>query len=675
MSIKNLLEDGSLGDRLASMLMDEHQKYLDMNLIRKIHHFALLTLGMLSSLAILSQESSALRIAPLGNTVELELSTATDEEYILETQAQLMVGEKWAPLMQFRGNAAQPKRFVDPICGDKDAKFFRLRKLLEAPRPEVSNFRLLDLDGKAHELYYNWPAKGIVVFLAGSNSELISASSESLIQLQSNVEPGQLLTWVVLLSDPEDRESLQEAWNNLPESLPVLQDTTQAVTRTLSSGEVPEAILINPADWSIAYRGPVDLTIDTGVGLETTHPLKDAVEELFAGQSPVVSKLAPFGVTTGTAHVEEATYSSHIVPILKEHCFPCHTTGNIAPWSMTSYDVIDEFSGLIKSAVLAGEMPPWHADPKYSAFANAKSMLAEEVSMLVDWIDRGSPRGDGPDGLAEDPMPEPTDWPLGQPDAIISIPPQSVPAQGVVDYLYLFADSPFPNDVWLKAVSVNPGDRSVVHHCLVFKGGFSELLDLRGGLGGFFAGYVPGMEPVVFPEGTGKRLRKSDLIVFQMHYTISGKATTDRTQLGLYLSDAPPEKELITSAAYETDFRIPRNSRDVYVKATRSFPRASTIYEFSPHMHYRGASAKFTFQYPNGTSETVLSVPAYFFDWQALYRFDIPKQIPAGTTLLCEGWFDNTSQNRFNPNPNDIVRFGEQSWEEMFIGYVNFSED
>lgn len=183
------------------------------------------------------------------------------------------------------------------------------------------------------------------------------------------------------------------------------------------------------------------------------------------------------------------------------------------------------------------------------------------------------------------------------------------------------------------------------------------------------------MEPDVFPEGTGKRLKKSDIIVFQMHYTVSGKAATDRTQLGLYLSDAPPEKELITSAAYETDFVIPPGSRDVHVKATKLFPRSSTVYEFSPHMHYRGASSKYTFQYPDGSSEVVLSVPAYFFDWQALYRFDEPKQIPAGTRLLCEGWFDNTAQNRFNPDPNDTVQFGEQSWEEMFIGYVNFAEN
>ena len=648
-----------------------------MNFLNQIKRLLTLVFvsSLLSSNEMSAQGNGSLRIAPLGDTIELELNTDSGDDYILETQAQLMEGEKWAPLMQFRGNAAQPKRFVDPICGDKSAKFFRLRKLLEAPRPEVSNFRLLDYNGKAHELYYNWQAKGIIVFLAGKQKELIDTWSDSLIELQSNSEPGQILTWAVLLSNHEQRDQLKSAWGDLPESLPVLQDTTQAVTRTLSSGEVPEALLINTADWSIAYRGPVELSVDTGLGLETTYPLKNAVNELLNDQLPSVASLAPFGETNGTSPVMEATYSSHIAPLLKTHCFPCHTPGNIAPWAMTSFDVIDEFSGLIKSAVLAGEMPPWHADPKYSAFSNSKSMTDDEISMLVDWIDRGSPRGEGLDPLAEEPMPEYSEWPLGKPDAIVSIPPQQVPAQGSVDYRYLFADNPFGKDVWLRAVSVSPGDRSVVHHCLVFKGSFLELLKDRGGLNGFFAGYVPGMEQVAFPEGTAKQLNKSDLLVFQMHYTVSGKASTDITKLGFYLSDSPPEKELITSSAYETKFRIPPRSRDVYVRATKSFDRASTIYEFSPHMHYRGASSKFTLQYPNGNSEIVLSVPAYFFDWQALYRFDTPKQVPAGTRLICEGWFDNTAQNRFNPDPNDSVTFGEQSWEEMFIGYVNFAED
>ena len=625
--------------------------------------------------SVLAQQTDTLSITPTGNTVELELSTESEDQYILESQAQLMQGEEWEPVMFFKGSPSKPRTFVDPICGTSDARFFRLKKRLAQPPRQVSNFRLLDLQGQAHELYYHWDAKGIVLLLAGDQPEFIETWAPDLADISANYDPDSLHIWNVLLSDEKDRESLLERFSSISTPLPVLQDLTHAVTRTLSSGEVPEAILVNTRDWSIAYRGPVTLNVDTGESVTNWAPLTDAIEALMSDSEPEVTRLRPFGVSNGVSALPKSTYSEHIAPMLQQHCFPCHTPGDIAPWAMTSYNVIQEFSELIKSAVLAGEMPPWHADPKYSAFSNTKSMSDEEIATLVDWIDRGAPRGDGGDPLAETETPEPIDWPMGKPDHVVSIPLQSIPAQGSVDYKYFFSESPFDEDVWLKAAAVKPGDRSVVHHCLVFKGTFADLIALKGGLAGFFAGYVPGMEQVPFPEGTGKKLRKNDLIVFQMHYTTNGEAAKDQTQLGLYVAEEPPGREIVTTAAYDTDFRIPPNSRNVHVRATQRFDTTSTIYEFSPHMHYRGAAAKFTLKYPDGTQEVVLSVPAYFFDWQALYRLDTPKQVPAGTVMICDGWFDNTAQNRFNPDPTDTVRFGEQSWEEMFIGYFNYAEN
>ena len=614
-------------------------------------------------------------ISPLGATVELVLQTASDSDYVLESQAVLMEGKEWAPLMQFRGSTSSPRNWIDPVCGDSNAKFFRLRALLAAPPVEVSNFRLLDVRGEAHELYYHWPVKGVVVLLVGDDFNQAIEHRAELDSLRMEFGEEELLTWVVSLSDVQDRPALLEASEEFPVGLPVLQDISHSVTRTLGTGVSPEAILVDPLDWSIAYRGPVQVTIDTGAEIITQSPLREAVTELFAGAKPSVSRLAALGEPAGVGEVMAADYSQNIAPLLQANCFPCHTPGDIAPWAMTDYDTVVEYSRLIKSAVLAGEMPPWHADPAYQAFSNAKAMSPDEVAMLVDWIDRGMPRGDGPDPLAETEPPAPIDWPLGTPDAIISIEPQSVPATGTVDYRYLFAQSPFPSDVWLRAVSVKPGDRSVVHHCLVFKGTFAEIAALQGGLSGFFAGYVPGMEDAAFPEGTGKQLRRSDIIVFQMHYTVSGTATTDVTQLGLYLADAPPEKPLITSSAFNVDFVIPPNAQSVAVSATKAFPTGATLYEFSPHMHYRGSSSKFVVEFPDGSEETVLNVPSYFFDWQALYRLEQPISIPPGSVLRCEGTFDNSIQNRFNPGPSDEVRFGEQSWEEMFIGYVNYTEN
>ncbi len=626
--------------------------------------------------AVLADASAQdrVRIAPLGNTVELKLeTTAPQQEYVLESQAKLMEGEEWAPLMQFRG-AKTARSYVDAVCSSSEARFFRLRQLLSAPPAEVSNFRLLDTAGNAHELYYKKPAGAVILVLSGTNLPAALTLSGELEQIRKDSGGAQLPIWIISASDHGEREKVAAMAAASAGGSVVLQDASHAVHKTLGTGRTPEAVLVSTADWSIAYRGSVEETIDTGAGVVRNRRLANAVSDFLAGRPVDVSRTAPIGEPAGLRPVPHGEYRTHIAPMLLKSCMPCHMPGDIAPWSMTNHAVISTFSKIMKSAVLAGEMPPWHADPKHQKFVNSKALAPEEVAMLVDWIDRGAPRGSGEDPLESSVVPSEPDWPLGKPDAIITIDPQEVPANGEVDYRYLYAQNPFPNDVWLRAVSIKPGERSVVHHCLVFKGNLTELIALRGGLGGFFAGYVPGMEQVAFPQGTGKLLRKSDVIVFQMHYTVSGKATTDRTQMGLYLAPARPEKELVTGAAATTSFVIPPNNPAVPVSAFKTFAKKSILYEFSPHMHFRGANSRFTLIYPNGDREVVLNVPSYFFNWQALYRLEKPKEVPAGTRLLCEGNFDNSPQNRFNPDPNQVVRFGEQSWEEMFIGYINYTE-
>ncbi len=642
---------------------------------RLTHFVALLVLALgLSTAGGLAQTRDRVQIQPLGNKVQLLLETASPlNEYVLESQAQLMEGDEWAPILQFRG-ANSPRPFVDGICGTTDARFFRLRRLLAAPPVEVSNFRLIDTTGKARELYYQKPALGVVLVLTGTNLASAMPFGAELDRVRQKIGTDRLPTWIISASDPAAREALGETARSFPPGLPVLQDPSQAVHRTLGSGRVPEVVVVSTADWSVAYRGAIEEIIDTGATVVQTRPFADAVAELAADHPISLSRVATVGESAGLRSFAAARYDADVAPLLIKSCLPCHSPGQIAPWSMTNHAVVRTFSRLMKSALLTGEMPPWHADPKYQHFENSKALAPEEVARLVEWIDRGSPRGEGPDPLAER-IPEPViDWPMGPPDAIISIPAQNIEADGTINYRYLVAQNPFASDVWLRAVAVKPGDRSVVHHCLVFKGGIAELIAAQGGLTGFFAGFVPGMEQVPFPVGTGKLLKKTDTIVFQMHYTSSGRATTDRTQLGLYLAPQKPARELVTSAGYNTSFTIPPLAPEVPVEASRTFAKKSLLYELSPHMHFRGASARFTLEYPDGRQEVLLNVPSYFFNWQALYRLASPKEVPAGTRLICEGAFDNSSQNRSNPDPTATVKFGEQSWEEMFIGYVNFSE-
>jgi hypothetical protein len=294
-------------------------------------------------------------------------------------------------------------------------------------------------------------------------------------------------------------------------------------------------------------------------------------------------------------------------------------------------------------------MPPWHADPAYGTFANDASLKPEQASALVQWVDSGAPRGDGPDPLADlfarqPPPPNyPTTWPveLGEPDQIVSIPKYNVSAAGPIEYQYISVSVDNPSDVWLRAAVILPGNTKVVHHSLVFMGNLFDVLLSRGGLGGYFAGYVPGMKPVEFPASTAKLLPANATVTFQMHYTAIGSEETDETRLGLYFAKEPPKAELITTAAASINLRIlpgvPEYEREASV--VPSAKKDILIYELSPHMHYRGSRFKFEAIYPNGTSEVLLSVPNYDFHWQTLYRLAQPKRLPVGTRIRCRGAF------------------------------------
>jgi len=233
-----------------------------------------------------------------------------------------------------------------------------------------------------------------------------------------------------------------------------------------------------------------------------------------------------------------------------------------------------------------------------------------------------------------------------------------------------------PSNVWLRAAVILPGNTKIVHHSLVFVGSLLDVIISGGGLGGYFAGYVPGMRPVSFPEGTGKLLPANVTVTFQMHYITTGQEETDQTRLGLYFMKTPPAAELRTTAAATISFQIPPGAPEYAAQASvvPSNTKDILLYELAPHIHYRGSRFKFEAVYPNGTSEVLLSVPKYEFHWQTLYRLAQPKRLPAGTRIRCSGAFDNSSQNLENPDPTALVRFGEQTSDEMFIGYLNYSE-
>jgi hypothetical protein len=295
-----------------------------------------------------------------------------------------------------------------------------------------------------------------------------------------------------------------------------------------------------------------------------------------------------------------------------------------------------------------------------------------EAQTLLRWIEQGSPRGEGEDPLEKAAAPH-IEWPLGEPDTLVALPNvEDIPATGVLDYRHIKVKVPFTEDVWIRGVVARPDNKRVVHHIIVRVRapgqGENDQDDA------FLIGWAPGSPDLFFPENTGKRIRKGSTLDFEMHYTASGKPEKDQSRIGLYLMKDAPQMAYKTRAAYNFDFEIAPNDFASAAQATYVFKREAMLYDLSPHMHLRGSWFKFEALYPNGKRETLLSVPRYDFNWQHNYRLKEPKRMPAGTWILCTGGFNNSPTNPYNPDPAIHIHWGDQSFDEMFIGFMGIAE-
>ena len=371
------------------------------------------------------------------------------------------------------------------------------------------------------------------------------------------------------------------------------------------------------------------------------------------------------------------TFSKDVAPIFHEHCVACHRTGEFAPMSLMTYDDARPWARAIKQRVEAREMPPWYAEPGHQAYVNDASLSAGEIGTISAWVDGGAPEGDAAD---LPPAPEfAADWTIGEPDVVLSmLAPYGVPADGTVPYLYFTVPTHFTEDKWILAVELRPGDRRVVHHVIATLQRSdphtppSPEPSLRRGRGrqiGSLGGTVPNKFGVTYPEGVARKIVAGAEVVLQMHYTTIGEATTDQTSVGLIFADEPPTRRVGGGSLINPMFAIPPGAENHAVRAQRTVKNDTWLTTMTPHMHSRGKSFSYTAVYPDGTEEILLNVPHYNFGWQLTYRLAEPKLLPAGTKLIGVAHYDNSVNNRANPDPTAEVRWGDQTWEEMMIGF------
>jgi len=316
-------------------------------------------------------------------------------------------------------------------------------------------------------------------------------------------------------------------------------------------------------------------------------------------------------------------------------------------------------------------MPPWHANPAHGRFANDPRLNDREKQLIDAWVRAGLPEGDPAD------LPPPvhfTDgWSIPEPDLVVSMPRLfTVPAEGVVEYQYVEVDPGFREPRWIQAAEIRPGNRRVVHHCLVFlkPPGCDEPAE-QGALGSFcLAATTPGTPPLILPPGLAKLVPAGWRFLFVLHYSPIGTEQTDQTSIGLVFADPQTvKKEVATRLIRDDHLCIPPRVAEHRVEHSERFSDDVLLLAMLPHMHLRGKAFRYEAVHPDGSTEVLLDVPRYDFNWQNRYVLAEPKRLPAGTTLRCTAWYDNSAGNLFNPDPDATVRTGLQSWDEMFNGY------
>jgi peroxiredoxin/mono/diheme cytochrome c family protein len=462
---------------------------------------------------------------------------------------------------------------------------------------------------------------------------------------------------------------------------PVLKDAGNRLADQVGARRTPEMFVFD-GHRKLQYQGRVDDQFGIGYVLEQPrrHDLRVAIDELLADKKVSVSRTEAVGCIIGrTKEVDassEVTYGSHIAKILNQRCVECHRAGEIAPFALTEYDEVAGWADMIAEVVRDGRMPPWHATEEHAEFKNDRRLSEQEREAVFKWAEAGAPAGD----LSNLPrLPEKvTGWRLPQePDMVFPLTsePFEVPATGMVKYQFFAVDPGFTEDIWIKAFEIIPGNREVVHHVLGFSAAKGQSAVALQAAQGFKFGYVPGTRFTTAPKGHAIRIPAGSDLLFQVHYISTGKRETDQSLLGLVLAD-PDEvtHELLVGSAYQLDLRIPPGEANYKTDAVSpKFPPDSTLLAMNPHMHVRGKSMRLHLETPDGKQTTLLDVPNYDFNWQTLYELSYPIAVPEGSRMLCDAVFDNSTDNLNNPDPTKWVYFGDQTWNEMMIGYYFFS--
>ena len=537
----------------------------------------------------------------------------------------------------------------------------------------VGDFSLLDQNGYFHQMSWYDDNKAIVLLVQATGDTDSHKRLADFKSLNASFGAQGIEFFMINPLGLNDRDAVKVEMAALAIDVPVLMDDARLISEALGIDKVGEVLVYNPKSFTVEFRGPM--------GPALTTALTDIVAGRDLQTTNVTASGTPVSYPIKIAHQQQVpSYEKEIGPIIAENCATCHREGGIAPFALDSHTMVMGWSQMIREVLMTKRMPPGQIDSHIGDFVNDMVLADEEAQKIVHWIEAGSPKDGSIDPLTELVWPE-TEWAFGEPDYIVEIPEQSIPATGVLDYYNVMVELDLEEDRWVRASQYIPGDHTVLHHTL------HSLIapgQTRGGslLGGEpdrpnIAPYIPGQAPRMEPPNTGGLLKAGTRIAMQMHYTTTGKESVDASRIGLwfYPKGFVPEERMSGQCACHftpTWVNIPPLDPDYEMTQSFTIEKDAKLFAFTPHMHFRGKRMRFYAEYPDGTSEELINIANYNYNWQLAYTYKEPKSVPAGTVITATGAFDNSQQNKMNPDANRSVPWGLQSMDEMFFGAADW---
>ncbi len=529
----------------------------------------------------------------------------------------------------------------------------------------VSSLR--DLRGNRRSLS-DFEFKALVLFFAGTECPVTDRHIPRVIDLHSHYGSQQVKVLGIYPNEADTFDYI--AGHAYDRDVPylLLKDVDRELTDTLGVDRTGSFAVLDE-DLALRYRGGMAPEATSGTGLV------QALDELLAGKTVGLPETEAEGTALNRRVMsprKDVTYSRDVAPILQRRCQACHRPGQIGPFSLLDYRDAVQWKDMVQEVVSERRMPPWQADHRYGEFSNDRSMPDDEVEILRAWVENGAPRGDP--SLLPEPVNWTDGWLIDEPDLVFYQPePVDVPAEGVVKYIYQSDPVPIEEDMWVQQVDLQPGNPAVLHHVIVYVRRPGERRRRFGSSA--LVVWAPGDQPDVFPDGMALHVPAGSTLLWELHYTPNGVAVTDRTSVGLVLAKEPPEREVKLNIFSKRPIKILAGSPHHRHENEFTFKEDSRLVSLMPHMHLRGKSWKYDAVYPDGTTETVLSVPRWDFNWQTPYYLAQPLFMPAGTVLKATAHWDNSENNLGNPDSSEEVEYGLQSWEEMMNGWVRYVAD